>query len=213
MLPSAPVGSYDDRYANALKNSGGDPNNPMFKAWVGQYGPKGTNPTAAPYGAEAGSINRFMTGQAAMPYQVNLPGYENMVGQRSQNTESMLKGEIPDDVISQIAQGAAERGISGGVPKSPNANAAYLRALGLTSLDLMGQGSKELSTSIADTPVPELWNPASLYVPQVQQQQALATTMNAKTRADNDAANAKASAAWNTGRNGTTFSNWFGLGV
>lgn len=122
-----------------------------------------------PYGPEyqqlAESTNQFMTGQAINPFIQNLPGYSNMVGQRSQNALSMLKGQIPNDVITQISQGAAERGIMGGSPASPNSNAAYLRALGLTSLDMMNQGSQQLTQSIADTPVPELWNPASLYVP------------------------------------------------
>ena len=121
--------------------------------------------TPVPYGAQAGAINQFMTNQAVLPYMANLPNYANMVGQRTQNTMSMLKGELPNDVISQIAQGAAERGIGGGNPGSPNANAAYLRALGLSSLDLTNQGSQQLTQSIADTPVPELWNPASLFVP------------------------------------------------
>lgn len=210
---SVPVGTYDDRYANALKNSGGDPNNPMLKSWVGQYGPGGTNPTATPFGAQAASNNAFMTNQSVLPYQANLPGYANMVGQRSENTLDMLKGQIPDDVVTQIAQGAAERGVTGGVPQSPNANAAYLRALGLTSLDLMGRGSEELSKSISDTPVPELFNPASLWAPQYQQQQGLQTTIDAKTRAENDAANKKAADAWNMNKNGTTFSNWFGMGI
>lgn len=114
----------------------------------------------------AGKVNQFMTGQAVMPFLQNLPGYANMVGQRSENALSMLSGEIPGDVQNQIAQRAAERGIAGGTPGSANTNAAYLRALGLTSLDMTNQGSQLLTQSIADTPVPELWNPMSLYVPE-----------------------------------------------
>lgn len=112
-----------------------------------------------------------MTNQAQKPFMANLPNYAGMVGQRTQNTGQMLKGELPNDVISQLAQSAAERGITSGAPGSDNSNAAFMRALGLNSLDLMGKGSQELSQSIADTPVPELWNPASLYVPTVLGQQ------------------------------------------
>ena len=126
--------------------------------------------TPIPFG-DANSINEFMTNQAVKPFMANLPNYAAMVGQRTQNTGQMLKGQLPNDVISQIAQSAAERGISSGAPGSDNSNAAFLRALGLNSLDMMGMGSKELTQSIADTPVPELWNPASLYVPTVLGQQ------------------------------------------
>jgi len=124
-----------------------------------------------PYGKEAGDINAFMNQQAQNSYLANLPGYAGAVGQRATNTQQMLQGQLPQDVIGQITQGAAERGISGGSPGSPNANAAYLRALGLNSLQMQQQGSDELSKSIADAPIPELWNPASLYVPTILGQQ------------------------------------------
>lgn len=131
---------------------------------------------AVPYGKEAGDINQFMTNQSVQPFMQNLPGYANMVGQRSQNTQQMLQGQLPQDVIGQISQQAAERGIGGGQAGGPNTNAAFLRALGLNSLDMQNQGSQQLTQSIADTPVPELWNPASLWVPTVlgQQEQAAA---------------------------------------
>lgn len=158
--------NFEAKQANALKNAGGDPNSKLYKDWMARYGsPGGSNPSL-PHSDLAGNVNQFMTGQAVLPFLQNLPGYANMVGQRSENAQSMLSGEIPTDVQNVIAQGAAERGIAGGSPGAPNTNAAYLRALGLTSLDMTSQGSQLLSQSIADTPVPELWNPMSLYVPQ-----------------------------------------------
>jgi hypothetical protein len=81
---------------------------------------------------------------------------------------------LPQDVINQIAQQAAERGIATGTAGSPNANSAYLRSLGLNSLQMMGQGSQELSRSIADTPIPQLWNPLALQIPQTLGAQELA---------------------------------------
>jgi len=119
-------------------------------------------------------VNQFMTNQSVQPFVANLPGYANMVGQRSANTQQMLQGQLPQDVISQITQQAAERGIMGGAPTSPNANAAFLRSLGLNSLSMQQQGSQNLSQAISDTPVPELWNPASLYVPLTLGQQEIA---------------------------------------
>jgi len=141
-----------------------------------------------------------MTSQSVLPYMQNLPGYQEMVSQRSENAMDMLQGQVPDDVINQIATQAAERGISGGVPQSPNANAAYLRSLGLTSLDLMGQGSKELSQSISDTPVPELFNPASLWAPEYSANRELAQVEAGRQRQLMDARNRAASEAWNSNR-------------
>jgi len=158
-----------------------------------------------------------MTNQAIQPFNANLPGYANMVGQRSENTASMLNGELPQDVINQISQQSAERGVGGGQAGGPNANAAYLRALGLNSLDVMGQGSQQLTQSIADTPVPELWNPASLWAPQVASQNAQNTTMLAqqveRNRLEAERRNRAASSAWNSrGSTNTNFVPQMGFG-
>ncbi len=49
--------------------------------------------------------------------------------------------------MNQLAQHSAERGIStGGAPDSPNLNAAYLRSLGLNSLDLQNRGQSQLNS-------------------------------------------------------------------
>lgn len=129
--------------------------------------------TTVPYADLAKSTNEFMTGEALAPFLQNLPNYANMVGQRSENTLSNLKGELNQDVINQIGIGAAERGVAGGMTGGPNTNSAYLRALGLNSLQLQNQGSQDLSASIRDTPTPEIWNPLSLYVPQQLAEQEL----------------------------------------
>lgn len=119
-----------------------------------------------PYGNLASNTNALMTQQAKAPFVSNLPNYEQMVAQRSQNTGAQLRGEVPQDVVNQIIQGAAERGILTGSPGSPNSNAAYLRGLGLTSIGQQQAGSQNLSQSISDTPVPQLFNPSSLFVPE-----------------------------------------------
>lgn len=193
--------------------------------WAGNIptpktGPNGTIPWAGavPYGDEAAAINKFMNGQALQSYNSNLPGYANAVGQRSENTASMLKGELPQDVINQIAQNSAERGVGGGQSGGPNSNAAYLRALGLNSLDMMGAGSKELSQSISDTPVPELWNPASLWVPTVlgQQEQAAAAAGLAAGKSAGGAASMPRNGSYITAPGGfgaSLGSNWNFSGI
>jgi len=132
------------------------------------------------FDAEAQRNNQFMTGQAQAPYLANLPNYAQMIAQRSGNVTQQLRGQLPEDVIRQIAQQSAERGIATGAPGSPNANAAYLRALGLNSLQMQQQGSAELSRSIADTPVPELSNPWAVSVPLFMGQQELNAARGAR---------------------------------
>lgn len=121
---------------------------------------------SVPYGNLAIGTNALMTQQAKAPFVANLPDYESMVAQRSANTGAQLRGEVPQDVVNQLIQGAAERGILTGSPGSPNSNASYLKALGLTSIGQQQAGSQNLSQSIADTPVPQLFNPSSLFVPE-----------------------------------------------
>ena len=117
-------------------------------------------------------VNSFMTGQAAMPFQRNLPGYSGLIGQRSLNVGGLLRGEVPADVQYLLQQGA-ERGVAMGSPGSPNANAAWLRALGLTSLGLKQEGNKQLGEAIGQTPVPQIANPIDLYLAQMKAQMEL----------------------------------------
>ncbi len=120
-----------------------------------------------PYMKLAQQANQFMTQQAAAPFISNLPDYQGMVGQRSTNIGSQLRGEVPQDVQRLLSQAGAERGVATGMGAgSPNANAAWLRALGLTSIGQQQLGQQGLTQAIADTPIPEIWNPMSLYVPE-----------------------------------------------
>jgi hypothetical protein len=123
--------------------------------------------------AEAQRNNQFMTGQAQAPYLANLPNYAQMIAQRSGNVTQQLKGQLPEDVIRQLRQQSAELGIATGTPGSPRTNSAYLRALGLNSLQMQQQASGEVSRLIADTPVPELSNPWGVSVPLFMGQQEL----------------------------------------
>lgn len=111
-----------------------------------------------------GGINRFNTSQALEQIGMGLPDYAAMVDQSSKNIGSELKGELPGDVIDQILQQAAERGIATGTNGSPSNNAAFLRALGLTSLNLQQVGEGALTGAIARTPRPPLFDPMAFLV-------------------------------------------------
>ena len=112
----------------------------------------------------ANQFNQFMSQQASIPFEMNLPGYTSMREQQSGNIGAQLRGEVPMDVRNLISQAGAERGVMGGqAAGSPNANAAWLRALGLTSIGQQQAGQAGLTAAIQQTPYPELWNPAGLY--------------------------------------------------
>lgn len=110
--------------------------------------------------------------QLLSQYNTAIPGYSNLTKTASGVTQQNLEGQVPQDVISQLTQQAAERGISTGMPGSGNSNAAYLRALGLTSLGQEQTGMQNLATMTQTAPVAPLYNPASLLVTPEQQQQA-----------------------------------------
>lgn len=142
--------------ANAISN---------YASLVGGGAPISSAGTV-PYGDYANKINQFTTKAAQDPYIANLPGYLANITQRSANTSAQLQGKLPQDVLNLLAQQGAERGIATGSPGSPNTNTAYLSALGLTSLGQQKEGAANLSQSISDTPVPQLFNPASIAVPE-----------------------------------------------
>lgn len=83
----------------------------------------------------------------------NLPGYQGMSAADSANIQANLAGQINPDVLALMQQQGAERGIATGSPGSPNSNAAYLRALGLTSQGLQQLGNQQLTAAMQRTPI------------------------------------------------------------
>jgi hypothetical protein len=103
----------------------------------------------------------------------NLPGYQGLTQAASANIASDLAGQVPQDVINLLWQQSAERGAGQGLgPMAPNTNAAYLRALGLTSMGLKAQGQQELTGAIGRTPTGPLFDPSSMLVSPAAQQAA-----------------------------------------
>lgn len=129
----------------------------------------------------AGSVNAFGAGQARGQYEANLPGYDAMTAQASKDITANLEGVVPPDVINQLQQGAAERGIASGVgPGSANAGAQYLKALGLTSLGQETLGQQQLTSAIQRTPTSPLFNVASMMTsPNDEQAARMAANMYA----------------------------------
>ncbi len=119
-------------------------------------------------------INGSQQSQLTNNFNTAIPNYPELTKTASADIGSNLHGAVPPDVINLLTQQAAERGITTGMPASANSNAAYLRALGLTSLGREDLGVSQLDStrSSAASTVAPLFNPASFLVTPEQQQQA-----------------------------------------
>lgn len=106
-------------------------------------------------------INSITRGAQSQALQARIPGGPALEEQSSANIGSELRGELPTDVLNRLRQASAERGVATGSPGSPNTNAAYLRALGLTSLDLTGRGQAELTTAEGRNPAAPIYDPSA----------------------------------------------------
>lgn len=71
------------------------------------------------------------------------PKLDALTNQSLKNIGSGLRGELSQDVIQGLTQRGAERGLTVG-SNSPNAGAAMLRAMGLTSMDVQQAAEKNL---------------------------------------------------------------------
>lgn len=150
---------------------GGIPNVPNPTATQGQALAGDIGNLGKLYGL-AGGINSLNENTLLGNLAKNIPGYTDLISKEAGVTGSELSGNLPQDVITELQQQAAERGIATGSPGSPNANAAYLRALGLDSLQLQQQGFGDLGRMISQTPQAPLFDAQSFLVTPQQQQEA-----------------------------------------
>lgn len=138
---------------------------------AGFGGGNGAIANPAAYGSVPGPVKPQPTAGAAVPLAMQLgqsvfsqlPGYQSSLNNVGANIGSETAGVLPQDVLTQIEQTGAERGVSTGSPGSPNANAAMLRALGLTSLDLTNMGQRNLQGILPTLPGAGLYENPSLY--------------------------------------------------
>ena len=92
-----------------------------------------------------------------------IPGETGLETQSSSNIGQELQGQLPADVMNQLAQQAAEAGIGGS--SSP---AAYLKALGLTSLSQESQGQTDLTAATARNPGAQPFDASSMLLTPAQ---------------------------------------------
>lgn len=108
---------------------------------------------------------------ARTQYEANLPLYGPMSRAASENIMSNLQGIVSPDVINMLRSQGAERGVGFG-PDSPASNAAYLRALGLTSTALQSLGQQQYQSALASTPRGPLFDPSKFLVSPGEEQMA-----------------------------------------
>jgi hypothetical protein len=129
-----------------------------------------TSPAAV--GSVPAPVNAQSTASQVVPQAISagnsvynqLPQYNASLGNIGANINAETSGQLPADVLAQIQQQAAERGVATGSPGSPNANAAYLRSLGLTSLDLTNMGQQNLTSILPTLPGASIANNPGFYL-------------------------------------------------
>lgn len=85
-----------------------------------------------------------------------IPGYSDMQASRAGAVGSLLKGEIPQDVSDAVFRRGAARSLGGGYAGSEFGRNLVARDLGLTSLDILGQGMSGMTSLIGSTPLPRM---------------------------------------------------------
>jgi hypothetical protein len=159
----------------------------------------GINPALTTIIDQVNEINRNSQ-QAANAGRI--PGGAGLEEQSSGNISRALSGEIDPSVLQQLGQRSAERGIMTGSPNGPGTNAEYLRAIGLTSQDLMNQGQNWLTQADARNPGAPVYDAGNQVLTAAQgltyslEQQRL----NQQRQQANQALRAEQSRAWNASK-------------
>lgn len=88
-----------------------------------------------------------------------IPGEAGLEATSSANIANLLAGQVSPSTLNLLGQQAGERGVMTGSPAGAGTNAAYLKALGLTSEQLQAQGQTELSGAVARNPAAPIADP------------------------------------------------------
>lgn len=161
------------RTAAATSTGPYDQSSPLGSAYQAQPFNLGQSGNLTQLSDLINSINRNAQTQNL---QARIPNAPALEAQSSANIGSELQGQLPQDVMNLLGQQAAERGVGTGIgADSQNASAAYLRALGQTSLQQEQLGQQNLTSAYARNPAAPLFDTGSqvispLNLAQIQEQ-------------------------------------------
>lgn len=88
----------------------------------------------------ATAVNTFQSGELRRLMDAAFPFFGGLLAKGSENTASLLRGELPADVSRAVEASAAARALGGGYGGSGMGRALTLRDLGRTSFDATQQG-------------------------------------------------------------------------
>lgn len=135
-----------------------------------------------------GGADTIASQNALAPLTSALPGLSGDLSSEMTNISQELAGQVPQDVQNQIFNTAADRGIATGQgANSPNANAAMLQALGLTSQQEEQTGESNLTNLMGSIPTGQQVNVSSLLTTP-SEEQAAQTAANVYAAAPNPTA-------------------------
>jgi hypothetical protein len=97
--------------------------------------------------------NQFTTQQIQEILEQSIPGFKEAQAGRVGNAASLIRGELPPDVMDAVYRSGASRAVAGGYGGSGAGRNLVARDLGRTSLDLMDLGGRQLSGIIGSTPM------------------------------------------------------------
>lgn len=103
--------------------------------------------------------NHYITKDALKRAEKLIPGYSASMQKMGLNANQLISGQVPSDVLSQLVSDRA--GVSNGVNIPGLAGAATAKDLGLTSLDMIGQGSNLMGKMVS---MAETISPRSSYM-------------------------------------------------
>lgn len=116
-------------------------------------------------------INNLNLASTRAAENARIPMADQLEQQSSQNILDESQGKVSADVMRLLQQQGAERAAGTGVGfDSPNAQAAYLRALGLTSMGLQEQGQRDLTAAFGRHKPAPTFDPTTQLVTPAEQQ-------------------------------------------
>jgi hypothetical protein len=130
----------------------------------------------------ATGVNTFNQQQLTELFNNIMPGFSNMSSKVMENISNELSGKLPSDVAGNIQSSAAAQALTGGFGGSGLAGNMTAKDLGISSLQLMGQGQSSLEswTSMIDKMfMPGQFNISSMFV---NPQQEFEDTMANQTK-------------------------------